>query len=205
VKVYAQSSVPTHMPYLHVGYLAATAADQYGIGLLLISLLLTAAGAFLLAKYRSVREHISSFSLGLKSSERRVALGVGMAFVGLGLAGFVALPFLSRYPLHADRYTEVHIRRLAETIARDLVAGKPLPEDIHALQSAHALGEGALRDAWGRDLRLAPTTFGGEAICRIASAGPDGVFDTDDDIRSDAEEFNEMLARFRVTAPAAVK
>jgi hypothetical protein len=73
-----------------------------------------------------------------------------------------------------------------ETVAREIISyaagDQGLPEDLKPVQrSRPSLGMGLL-DAWGRAIkyeRLSDSAF------RLRSAGPDGVFDTADDIVKD--------------------
>jgi hypothetical protein len=72
-----------------------------------------------------------------------------------------------------------------ETVAREITAyaaDQGLPEDLKQIQRARpSLGMGLL-DAWGHAIRyerLSDSSF------RLRSAGPDGVFDTADDIVKD--------------------
>lgn len=197
MKVYAQSSVPTHMPYLHVGYLAATAADVYGFQIVVFSLILTALGAFLYVRYRRIREHISWFSLRLGSGKRYPASTTGIVLVVVGVLGFATLPFLGKIRIETERLTQRTIVDVMEVLAEDLADGRPLLDDVRALRAAHALGADAFIDAWDRDLRITWTALDGEPACIIASAGPDGKFDTRDDIRSDPREFAGVVEYVR--------
>jgi hypothetical protein len=203
MKVYAQSVVPVHPPYLHVGYLAATAADQYGFPLVLISLMVAAAGGFLLAKCRRVRERVSAFGLTLKPSERRQAFVAGIALVSLGVLGFASLPFLSKVPLHASRVTRFQIQRVEWALAEGFTAGKPLPKDMQELRGGYDIDDAVIRDAWGHEFRVVQTSYEGEVVCIIASAGPDGIFDTPDDIRNAPEDFVFFLHEEAERAGAA--
>lgn len=193
MKVYAQSSVPTHMPYLHVGYLAATAADYAGFPLFCISLILTALGTFLYVKYRRIREHISWFSLQMESGKRYPASATGIVLVVLGVLGFATLPFLGKIRIETERFTQMRIVDVMTALAEDLADGRPMLDDVRALRAAHALGADEFIDAWDRDLRITWTALDGEPVCIITSAGPDGKFDTRDDIRSDPREFVEIV------------
>jgi len=193
VKVYAQSSVPTHMPYLHIGYLAATAADVYGFQIFVFSLILTALGTFLFVKYRRIREHVSWFSFRRGSGKRYPAWATGIVLVVLGGLGFATMPFLGKIRIKTERFTQSRIARVMQVLAEDLADGRPLLDDVRALRAAHAFGADAFIDAWDRDLRITWTAIDGEPVCIITSAGPDGKFDTQDDIRSDPREFARVV------------
>ncbi len=88
-----------------------------------------------------------------------------------------------------DQYAETRIkltRANLDALSREVLAfatgDQGLPEDMKQLQRARpGLGMGAL-DAWSRAIRyekLSETSF------RLRSAGPDGVFETADDIVKD--------------------
>lgn len=77
------------------------------------------------------------------------------------------------------KLTEVNIESLARVILDYATGDQGLPEDLKQLQrSRPSLGMG-LTDAWGRTIKyekISDTAF------RLRSAGPDGAFDTADDI-----------------------
>jgi hypothetical protein len=195
VKVYAQSSVPTHMPYLHVGYLAATTTGALGSGMFLMAVTLTAAGLLLLVKYLHVRKRIESFTLSMKPV--RPAFTAGLALLGAGLLGFASLPFLPQEPAYPLERTEHHILQVSATLAEAVVAGKHPAEDVQALRAVSDLEEETTRDAWGRDFRIVRAPHDNDVVYIVTSAGRDGVFDTDDDIAVRPEDFLEDLAYFR--------
>ena len=61
---------------------------------------------------------------------------------------------------------------------------RPVPDCSETLAEEEAIikgGEGALVDPWGQEYKL--VTKGKKYY--VVSAGPDGSFDTEDDIRSD--------------------
>jgi hypothetical protein len=78
--------------------------------------------------------------------------------------------------------TQVNLESLAREILLYAAGDQGLPEDLKQLLRARpSLGMG-LRDAWGQEIkyeRLSDSSF------RLRSAGPDGVFDTADDIVKD--------------------
>jgi hypothetical protein len=88
-----------------------------------------------------------------------------------------------------DQYAKTRIKMTQanlESVAREVLAyatgDQGLPEDLKQLQrSRPAMGMGLL-DAWGKTIKyekLSDSTF------RLRSAGPDGLFDTADDIVKD--------------------
>jgi len=77
------------------------------------------------------------------------------------------------------KLTEVNMESLARVVLGYATGEQGLPEDLKQLQrSRPSLGMGLL-DAWGRAIKyekISDTAF------RLRSAGPDGVYDTADDI-----------------------
>lgn len=80
------------------------------------------------------------------------------------------------------KLTEVNMESLARVVLGYATGEQGLPEDLKQLQrSRPSLGMGLL-DAWGRAIKyekISDTAF------RLRSAGPDGVYDTADDIVKD--------------------
>ncbi|MGA2533142.1 MAG: hypothetical protein ABSG19_08905 [Candidatus Aminicenantales bacterium] len=77
------------------------------------------------------------------------------------------------------KLTEVNMESLARVILGYATGDQGLPEDLKQLQrSRPSLGMGLL-DAWGRAIKyekISDTAF------RLRSAGPDGAYDTADDV-----------------------
>jgi hypothetical protein len=79
------------------------------------------------------------------------------------------------------KLTEVNLESLSREVLSYTSEGEGLPETLEALRRFHPTAA-ALPDAWGRKIRyerLSDSTF------RLRSAGPDGVFETGDDIVKD--------------------
>jgi len=84
-----------------------------------------------------------------------------------------------------DKYLETKIKLTAvnmETVSREVLSyaneGEGLPESLEALRRSNPMAAAAL-DAWGRAIRyerLSDSSF------RLRSAGPDGVFESADDV-----------------------
>ena len=90
--------------------------------------------------------------------------------------------------IEVDKYLQTKIKLTAvnlESLSREVLsyaaAGDGLPETLDALRRFHPTAA-ALPDAWGRKIRyerLSDSSF------RLRSAGPDGDFETEDDIVKD--------------------
>jgi hypothetical protein len=89
---------------------------------------------------------------------------------------------IDQYAKTKIKLTRVNLEGLAREILAYATGDQGLPEDLKQLQRGRpALGM-ALLDAWGKAVkyeRLSDSSF------RLRSAGPDGVFDTADDIVKD--------------------
>jgi hypothetical protein len=90
--------------------------------------------------------------------------------------------------IEVDKYLQSKIKLTAvnlESLSREVLTyateGEGLPESLEALRRFHPTAA-ALPDAWGRKIRyerLSDSSF------RLRSAGPDGAFETEDDIVKD--------------------
>jgi hypothetical protein len=90
--------------------------------------------------------------------------------------------------IEVDKYLQTKIKLTAvnlESLSREVLSyaaeGDGLPDTLEALRRFHPTA-GALPDAWGRKIRyerLSDSSF------RLRSAGPDGAFETEDDIVKD--------------------
>ena len=90
--------------------------------------------------------------------------------------------------IEVDKYLQTKIKLTAvnlESLSREVLSyaaeGDGLPETLDALRRFHPTAA-ALPDAWGRKIRyerLSDFSF------RLRSAGPDGAFETEDDIVKD--------------------
>lgn len=89
---------------------------------------------------------------------------------------------VDKYAETRIKLTRVNLDALSKEVLSFATGDQGLPEDMKQLQRARpGLGMGVL-DAWGRAIRyekLSDTSF------RLRSAGPDGAFDTADDIVKD--------------------
>lgn len=87
-----------------------------------------------------------------------------------------------------DKYLESKIKLTAanlEGLSREVLTyaseGEGLPETLDALRRFHPTA-GSLPDAWGRKIRYEKLS---DDAFRLRSAGPDGAFETADDIVKD--------------------
>ena len=88
---------------------------------------------------------------------------------------------VDKYLQSKVKLTGVNLEALSREVLSYATEGEGLPESLEALRRFHPTAA-ALPDAWGRRIRyerLSDSSF------RLRSAGPDGVFDTADDISKD--------------------
>jgi hypothetical protein len=90
--------------------------------------------------------------------------------------------------IEVDKYLQTKIKLTAvnlESLSREVLSyaaeGDGLPDTLEALRRFHPTA-GALPDAWGRKIRYERLS---DASFRLRSAGPDGAFETEDDIVKD--------------------
>jgi len=79
------------------------------------------------------------------------------------------------------KLTQVNLESLSREVLSYASEGEGLPETLEALRRFHPTA-GALADAWGRKIRYERLS---DSAFRLRSAGPDGVFETGDDIVKD--------------------
>jgi hypothetical protein len=120
---------------------------------------------------------------------RGLLIGVILALVAVYALFFMKVAdHKGGLQIEVDKYLETKIKLTAanlEGLSREILTfageGQGLPESLEALRRFHPTA-GSLPDAWGRKIRyerLSDDSF------RLRSAGPDGVFETDDDIVKD--------------------
>ena len=88
---------------------------------------------------------------------------------------------VDKYLQSKIKLTAVNLESLSRAVLLYAAEGEGLPEGLEALRKFHPAAA-ALPDAWGRKIRyerLSDSSF------RLRSAGPDGAFETEDDIVKD--------------------
>jgi hypothetical protein len=88
---------------------------------------------------------------------------------------------VDKYLQSKIKLTGVNLESLSHEVLSYAAEGDGLPESLDALRRFHPTAA-ALSDAWGRKIRyerLSDSSF------RLRSAGPDGAFETEDDIVKD--------------------
>jgi hypothetical protein len=85
---------------------------------------------------------------------------------------------IDQYNKTKIKLTQVNLESLAREVLTYATGDQGLPEDLKQIQRSRPLGT-ALLDAWGRAIKYEKLS---DSSFRLRSAGPDGVFDTADDI-----------------------
>lgn len=89
---------------------------------------------------------------------------------------------IEQYAKAKATLTQANMASVAREVISYAAGGEGLPEDLKQVQrSRPSLGMGLL-DGWGRAVRYERLS---DSAFRLRSAGPDGVFDTADDIVKD--------------------
>ena len=180
MKLYAQSSVPPKMPYIHVGYLAlkgmvnGAANSAVGMGSMVLGGAILAA-ALLLGAQRRVAD--GTLSPG------RPALLVGGVFLaiavfcgGLGIAWNLEDQYRSMTTETMERIaSQIEERTAFQSVPK-------IPENTEKLKALLELSDEQLSDAWGRPITVRQETHGDQALTYLVSAGSDGETGTLDDV-----------------------
>lgn len=171
MEIIGQSTYTAKVPYLHLGYVAATTLTKPDMGLTaggITSILL--GGAVLLGLLKRLRYP--------STRPRPVRLGVALTGVILIVSGFVCMQAAKHgrktvmlYPKELTRANAIEFFRKAQS--------GPATQPHRAGGFASKL---LPRDAWENPMRLENVTAGEVSQRALRSAGEDGAFDTTDDI-----------------------
>lgn len=182
MKILAQSSVPSTPSYLHLGYLAATTVDVsrplggVGVGLLVL-------GTLVLTRIRMTRtERGRRFFTIIRRPYRWAGVGTVLALGGVLVLvlGPSTKTVRFQYP---GGVTMVRMSDLEGPIAVHEAVGTPTLESLEQMRTIWNLDAEAIRDGWSRVMRFEKILTDVGAKYVLISAGPDGRFGTDDDVR----------------------
>jgi hypothetical protein len=174
MKIIAQSTVPTSMPYVHLGYTAATITRPDGV-LLVTGLLLMLAGAAVFGSWLAGRIFPRLAFLGRRPL-LMLAGGTVLLFCGI-VGGGLAFRHSREVPVYPNGWTWMNAEMILQEIGKMKEAGQPIPTELTEDQFGTRV-----QDAWGHPMRLQVSGEAGAEKYSIISAGPDGTFGTDDDI-----------------------
>lgn len=176
MKLYAQSSVPPRVPYIHVGYVAVkgmltgVANSAAGTG----SLLLAGILLIVVLLSRSPPDNTKNADNKPRRLKGRVLVAVAIVCGGLGL---FLLGQGSRYSATERKIEPIHIR-----IVKQIEQGEAAPEDLASLKTMLDLSDNELLDGWGRSLAIVEHQGSFGLQRGLSSAGTDGEFGTRDDL-----------------------
>jgi hypothetical protein len=177
MKIVGQSTAANGMPYVHLGYLAATYSKRthppalIGGSLAVLALGVMMAFSLVLGKAASGR---TTLKFAPRRS-RKLLIG-GQVFIILGVAG-LALSLTYKEEVHYPGYTDENGWGLLAKIEDFRASGFQVPATIQELDPR----PDAILDAWGHAMRLVTEDKDGVKTYSIWSAGPDGKFGTSDD------------------------
>jgi hypothetical protein len=182
MKVLAQSTVVSRPGYLHLGYLAAATVDVskpfvgVGIGLLILGFLIA-------TKFRIVRTERGRRILGiLRKPPVWAAVGMAMSVGGAAIVWLGPKHEKIRAYQHPQELTQIRMQLLNAKVLARQEAGSSIPDDIAELGRNVPRDHDFTQDGWLRTMRLRKEGEGNHTRYALASAGPDGQFDTNDDI-----------------------
>jgi len=179
MKIVAQSIVVPSTPYVHLGYGAAAysprpydakiggaAAFTLGVGmLLLVGICISMPGW---APLNFVRRR------------GRFLLYGAALFIALGLG---LISWNQKFPTYSDPYARTHEQgyRLLHDVAELREQGKPVSFANGDMFYVKSVRSGL--DGWNFGMRAVTEDVEGSEVFCVASAGPDHMFNTEDDIR----------------------
>lgn len=179
MKILAHSVVPVNpVPYLHLGYISAIPYEKTSSSLPGLQVMLAAGWVFIFAGILLLSRHQFRDTLTWRRAWPILPLfGIGMALL--------IVPPMIHLPQHYIRpraATMQNIKDMTTTLGQVLKAGDPPPEDAAELVKTYPATSMKLNDGWQHPLRIIARENHGEKGYGITSAGPDGVFVTEDDI-----------------------
>jgi hypothetical protein len=197
MKIVSEGRPVTAMPFIHLGYLAASYVKPQG-GLLLMGSVLVVAGvgmAFRLVAGKPRRGRSQTEVARRKS--RTGVIGMGVLLLGIGCV-VVAWKIGGRYYPHGERRTSLSMRRVLDYIdmcATDTPTSasdnliKNLPTEAGEYDLAVAVEnteeKNLFADGWDIPMKLKVVVGKGQEIdYLVMSAGEDREWNTDDDFTS---------------------
>ena len=191
MKIVGQSTLANGMPYVHLGYIAATYIEPnmalLSGGLAALTLGVVMAFSLLVRKMASGR---TAFNFVCRRSKGLMVGAATLIFLG-GIA--VALAEAYKEERHVDPVgtTDSNGYAILRAMAERRKQGQPIPDDLAGL----GLPSDVLTDGWMHPMQLVAADAGGLEGYSILSAGPDGRFGTADDIRMSSGAHGQVLHR----------
>jgi len=181
-------------PYFHLAYLAA-ASRSLSSGYLSAGLLILFLGcilSFKLTKRKNETKKVLTRTAIVLRKDNSTLRKLGLLCFIIGSA----IMFLSfkygeiRYarPL---RMTKIRMITLSHLISMHLEEGEPIPENMTSLSKEWQLSASGIHDGWSNQMQLKKIYENEATKYVITSAGKDGVFDTEDDIKSNSISYQK--------------
>lgn len=200
MKIFAESRPAANLPFVHLGYLAASYVKPQG-GLLMAGGLFTIAGLLLIVRFLTGE----TWRAGIRAEERRRIFKIGAIGTALLLAGIVcacvAWKTEGRYYPHGDemtsmqmqdvlRYVEMKVNNTPDEFTKEYGSPiKALPAQAGEYDLAAAVQNKQEKfrfvDGWGVPMKLKVVVKDGQkAAYVLMSAGVDRTWNTADDVTS---------------------
>jgi hypothetical protein len=196
MQLIAESREPAAVPYIHLGYLAATTtAPNQAFGALGLTFCL-------MWGVLVVRSFAAWLGGRLMPSARRPRELKSVRVIGYGALAAAMVSFLLAFETgeqvfsHPEYVTEARLRGAGQWLHRHLAgprkAGNPLPVEVGDYD-ARSMGDiddemeknRGWEDGWGSPMRLRVARVDGELKYVFVSAGADQRFGTEDDVTFD--------------------
>jgi len=180
MKIVGQSTLANGTSYVHLGYTAATYTkpNMALLGGGLVTLTLGVAMAFPLAISKTASGS-TVFNFVRRKSWQLVFGGVVFIIIGC-ISLVLAMTSGQELPLNPGMMTRENGYMILREVAELREEGNPIPSDPAAFDRSND----AASDGWGVPMRLVKkTSDDGLGVYSVLSAGADGKFDTEDDIR----------------------
>lgn len=206
MKIIAESKPVVGMPFVHLGYLAASYVKPLG-GLLVTGSLLAVLGIGMAFRLVAGKNRRGAAQTEVSFRKSRIgAIGMGALLVGLGCV-VVAWKLGGRYYPHGNTMTALKMQRILEGIemltnntSAEPVTGldiqiKDLPTEAGEYDLAAVVQQPVeprlFADGWNVPMKLKVVAVAGQKPSyRLMSAGQDGQWNTPDDFTS--QKFEEM-------------
>lgn len=178
MKIFAQSTLASGSPYIHLGYGAATAREIHrtlstgglmslGVGMAIVGAVIAGKAAAGVAAFKPLRRHWIVLLLG----------GCACMILG-GISLYMSPVNVREYYVDPEGATIFRSMNILDAIEVLRIRNQAVPEDLSSLD----LPPKTLEDGWMSPFRLVIEGEKGSQAYTILSAGPDGKFGTADDV-----------------------
>jgi hypothetical protein len=195
MKIIAQSEVPQKIPYIHLGYLAATVRTT-SVGLLSLGLAMVCLGILVARNLQGVwsgdlKANFSGTSLRRKAGFLLIAFGVVFLFLS-PFAGPPTRPGAATITRHSMEMLALDLATYLRDVSSDsngqpafatgAFLGTGITNAFQAWPDYPLLDHRLSTDGWGRAISFQFSPVSNQWLLTFTSAGADGRFNTPDDI-----------------------